>query len=894
MIFTKEALERRLDTMESRAPRLKHRAWNILLIAFLLAITFGIVLSVSLVSGAVRGVLAASPKISSLDVRPTAYATTLLDRDGNPVRTLVMKGSHRIQVHIDQIPKHLQDAFIAIEDERFRKHDGVDIKGLFRAAFLGLSSGRFREGASTITQQLIKNNVFQGGAEKSFGDRLVRKLQEQHLALQIDRELSKNTILEYYLNTINLGSNTLGVQAASLQYFHKEVQDLNLSECAVIAAITQNPSKFNPIRHPEKNRERRDTVLRKMLEQGMITSKEMEEALNDNVYQRIQTVSGSRIRSFNSYFDDAVIESVKNDLQTKLGYTETQAHNMLYSGGLTIETTMDPKIQRIAEEEVNDPRNYPVTEFSFDYSLDVKTREGGRKTYNRNDIRRFEEKRLNQRFHRLVYPSEEAIDKVVEEFKKAMLRDGDTVEHENLVKTLQPQASFVLMDQRTGQVLAIVGGRGEKLGNLYLNRATDSLRQPGSTFKILTTYAPALDTAGKTLASVFYDAPYFADGQNFTNFWGNTFMGYITMREAIVYSVNTVAAKCLMEVVTPNLGFEYAKNFGISTLVDSLKTDRGVFTDKIASLALGGITKGVKNIELTAAYAAIADKGVYHQPVFYTRILQHDGSVLLENTPETHTVIKPSTAWLLTDAMKETVNGTSTKNWKKLGINPTGAMAKVPGMTIAGKSGTTTSAKDVWFVGYSPYYTAGIWSGYDENKPIQIHNDFHKVIWSRIMKRVHEGKEDIGFPEDPELVKAKICSKSGLLAIDGVCTNPDSTSEVYEEYFVPGTEPKAFCDRHVLVRFSRKTGKPAAKGTPPSDIESKVFIRINASDEEAGKTLDSEREVPQAYSAGKQPVYIPPDTEETEPESTSATEAAPREHAPANETTTSPVNRLRP
>ncbi len=705
MNFGKKKVKERLSKQSSTAPKTQRKVILTIFKSILMIIILVLIAGVCAGYGVVRSILNNAPDIALIDaVKPKGHYSTIYDADGNVMQKLVKEGTNREDVTYDQIPEDLVNAFIAIEDSRFREHNGVDIKGILRAGIVGITTGDFSEGASTITQQLIKNNIFNGGLETNFGDKLERKIQEQYLALKLEEQLDKNTIMQYYLNTINLGNNTLGVQSASKRYFNKDVSDLTLSECAVIAAITQNPSLYNPIRHPDQNKQKRDIVLSYMLQNNMITQEEYDEALRDDVYSRIQiTPSDTSTTQVFSYFTDTVFEQVAEDLQNQLGYTETQAYHLLYSGGLKIYTTMDPTIQSIVDKEVNDPDNYPVTQYSMNYSLTLEHNDGTTETYNESNIEEYFKITLGQIKFQLLFDDTETMNACIEQFKEYVVNDSDVIVSETVTPILEPQVSMFIMDQNTGHVLALTGGRGEKTGSLTLNRATDSKRQPGSCFKVITTFAPALDSGGATLASTYYDAPYTVDNHSISNWWGDSYVGYANIRQGIAYSMNIIATKCMMDTVSPTVGIDYAEDFGISTLVPE---------DKTPSLALGGITYGVYNSELTAAYAAIANGGVYTEPVYYTKVLDQNGQVLLETEPETHTVIKNSTASLLTLAMEDTISGDTP--WRSHGIAPTGELCEVPNMSIAGKSGSTTDHNDLWFVGYSPYVTCGIWSGYDE------------------------------------------------------------------------------------------------------------------------------------------------------------------------------------
>lgn len=862
MKFSNKDILRKQELLYSHSARIRNRVWFTALKIVLCFALIVAIIGTSFLYGSLRGILKSAPDISGVDVAPTGFATNLYDIDGNVIETLVMAGSNREEVSISDMPKDLINAFVAIEDERFWEHNGIDIKGIFRAAYIGLSTGRFSQGASTITQQLIKNNIFNNGMETNEVSRFVRKIQEQYLAVKLEQELnSKNIILQNYLNTINLGSNTLGVQAASKKYFCKDVSELTLSECAVLAAITQSPSANNPISHPETNAKRQKLVLDNMLEQGYIDQEEYDAALADDVYSRIQNNRTTEGNSPYTYFTDAVIESVLEDLQTKLGYTQTQAYNMLYSGGLSIMTTQDSDIQSVVDREINDPDNYPITEYSINYSLQIEQEDGTKSNYNESSIQSWHRNTLSKPAFKLIFSSIEEAQEAVDAFREGIVKSTDTILSESLEFILQPQASMVVMSPTTGYVLAVCGGRGEKTANRVLNRATDSTRQPGSCFKVLTTFAPALDISGATLATTYYDSPYEADGQNFANWWSDLNLGYCNIRQGIAFSMNIIATKCINQTVTIDTGFQYAQNFGISTLVDSAVINGVPKSDKVTSLSLGGLTYGVTNLEMTAAYAAIANGGVYTEPVFYKQILDHNGEVLLDNTPVTRTVLKKSTAELLTLAMEDTINGST--SWGEYGIGVTGAVCKVDGMSLAGKSGSTTNSNDVWFEGYSPYYVCGIWSGYDEDKSLNsLNNNYHKEIWQKVMEQIHEGKADIGF-SDSNLDAAYICSKSGLLAIDGVCDQADDHTVTYVEYFAPGTAPTAYCNRHEVVNVCKKSGLLAGEYCPEEDVEQKIYLAIDEEDQNESDTLDTAYTLPDYIDGHYCDVHVPePSTEE--------------------------------
>ena len=756
--------------------------------------------------GVYKGIVDSAPDIHDIDATPTGYLSTVLDNQGNETATLVASGSNRVYVTIDEIPLDLQHAFVAIEDARFYEHNGIDITGIVRAGITGITSGRFSQGASTITQQLLKNNVFTDWtSESSFADKMERKIQEQYLAIQLEKVEDKDWILENYLNTINLGQNTLGVQAASQRYFNKDVSELTLSECAVIAGITQNPSRYNPVSNPDANAERRTKVLNNMLDQGYIDQADYDTAMADNVYDRIQIVdSETASDNINSYFVDALTEQVIDDLMEVKGYTETQAYKALYEGGLTIYSTQDPSIQQICDEEVNNADNYgSETKYSCSYRLTIQKADGTYQNYSEQTMLSYYQSKNSK--YNIDFDSKEAVDAAIEQYKADIMEDGDTIvpNGESITYTMQPQASMTVIDQSTGEVKAIVGGRGNKTANKTLNRATDTKRQPGSTFKILSAYAPALDIGGMTLASVQDDAPYTYSNAAHTpvNNYDKSYRGFTTIREGITYSINIVAVKTLTDIGV-DIGYEYLQNFGLSTLCES---------DRTQALALGGITNGVTNLELTAAYATIANGGTYTKPRFYTKILDHDGNVLIDNTPQTHTVLKETTAWLLTNAMEDVLT------------NGTGRPAHFNGMPQAGKSGTTSSDRDALFAGYTPYYTCVVWGGYDDNAELS-YTTYPKTLWKSVMGRIHENLDYKDFDKPDGITTATVCKKSGKLAVAGLCDSDPRGSMVESEYFASGTVPKDYCDHHVRVTIDLSTGGIATDTCPEELRSSNVYI----------------------------------------------------------------------
>ncbi len=794
---------------KQRALNSKSKKWGrklgVSLVMLSLAAMIGIVIcGISAGLGMFRGILSSTPQIRLSDVVASGEATIVYDCEGNEIDQYVSINSNRIQINNwDLIPKHLANAFVALEDRRFYQHKGVDLEGIVRSGYLFVTSmGKKKQGASTITQQLLKNTIFTTWTEENGNmiKMIKRKLQEQNLALAISKYYSKEDVLLRYMNAINLGQNTLGVESASQRYFGKSCSELSLSECAVIASITQNPSGFNPISHPESNAKRRNKCLNDMLEQGLITDEEYETAMADSeaVYERIRIHDADYRVNTNttsgSYFSDAVFEQVREDLINIGGYSETMAENLLYAGGLRIESTMDPTIQAIADEEFANPENYPENvKWYLNYALTIFSANGDKHNYSKENMMSWFKENQDRSFN-LIFSSQDAAQEAIITYRTAMLAELGVADNEdNYAETIsmtpQPQAAISIEDQSTGYVVALVGGRGVKEGRRTLNRATNAKRSPGSTFKVLAAFAPALDSAGQTLATVYNDAPFnYADSTPVKN-WYSGYRGINSIREAIRESMNIIAVKT-ETVITPQLGYDYLLNFGFTTLTDGVwitnsKGEEDFYTDVNQTLALGGLTNGVTPYELTAAYAAIANMGNYIEPKLYTRVTNTDGDILLDNTnPASKQVIKETTAFLLTDAMVDVVT------------TGTGAACNFNrNMAIAGKTGTSTDYWDVWFAGYTPYYTCAVWAGYDNNVSMSRskgNREDHvaRDLWRSIMERIHENLPNEQFTTPQEIVSANICTKSGQLPVPGVCDS------VRSELFAAGTVPTESCSVH--------------------------------------------------------------------------------------------------
>ncbi len=768
-------------------------------------------------------IIDSSPDINLLNVTPDAYTSIVYDDKGVEMDRL-HGTENREYVKMSEIPKYIQDAVVAIEDARFYTHNGIDPKGMARAMVNNVSSimnvlktGTVNglEGASTITQQLIKNNLFtEAFSERGVIASFKRKFQEQYLAVVLEgnlteelgsKEKAKSQILELYLNTINLGSGTYGVQAASLKYFGKDASELTLSECSMLAGITQNPSKYDPIVRPENTKKRQKMVLDNMLELNFITQAEYDEAINDDVYSRIQDVQTEvqeTTSSVHSYYTDQVIEEVIKDLQEQKGLSRAQASNLVYSSGLQIYSCNDLEMQKIVDETYADNSLFPQDDYWIEatYTISVANKETKKQSH----------------YSKSSYvKTEEEAQAFADKIKEEILADTSVeLVLDKLEKTIQPQSAFVISDYHTGQVKAIAGGRGEKTANRTYNRATQAKRQPGSTFKVLSTYLPGIDTGVLTPATVFNDAPYTVDGWTPGNWYSNGYRGLSTVRVGISYSMNIVAAKAIAAVGL-DTSWDYLQNLGFTTLIEKETRNGKVYTDKNPTICLGGLTDGVTMVELNAAYGAIANDGEYVKPIFYTKVLDHDGNVILENVTESKRVMKETTSFLLTDMMEDVITG-------PMGTAGTAAFRSIS-MPIAGKTGTTSNNYDLLFSAYTPYYAATIWLGHDNPKEMS-NSSYHLQVWRTIMEKIHQNLEYKSFDRPEGIVTAQVCRASGKLAVAGLCDCDPRGSKVATEYFERGTVPTEYCDTHVKVSIDVENNKVANEYCPQENLKEIVCI----------------------------------------------------------------------
>ena len=678
--------------------------------------------------------------------------------------TLFLDSENRIWADLDQIPKDLQKAVVAIEDKRFYTHKGVDWHGTARAIFSTIFGGSV-QGGSTITQQLVKNVT--GDNQNT----VKRKVMEIYRAREMEKRYEKDEILEAYLNEVYFGYSCYGVVTASLKYFNKDVSELTLAECASLIAITNNPSLYDPLQTDwglENNRTRQLLVLGAMLEQGKIDQAAYDAAKEENVvFSNGYTILGGRVdvdtdkkddtdtdggdeqpteetktaTSSQSYFTDAVIEDVAAALVEKYGLTDStnpvtgkvttafeQGVNMVYGKGYKIYTTQNPDYQKIAEEVCTDTSNLPYTS-----------------TYTNSY--------------------------------------GDK-------ETEQLQVGMTIVDPYTGYVVAMVGGAGVKQYDRGWNWAT-SARQCGSAIKPISVYAPALDDGTINGASSIDDYPVMVlNGSVYPKNANGRYMGLTPLHTAIARSTNTCAVRVVQEYGTSR-SYDFMTNkLGFTTLTSQ-------DAQQVGNMGLGGLDRGVTTEEMAAAFAAFANEGIYTAPRTFVRVEDADGNVILENEAKSSVAMKDTTAALMNSLLQEVING------------GTGYEGRISGMHVAGKTGTTNNDQDRYFVGYTPYYSCAVWVGYVHNQRIVASGNPAASMWQKVMSRIHADLPDKDFFSCSGLTYVKVCADSGLLATDS-CAEDCRGSRVYSALVAADNAPSAYCNMHTspiyTVNFVEEDG----------------------------------------------------------------------------------------
>ena len=922
-----------LKKKEDKQKRIAKKKRKVIIRISLLVILVAAIIAGGAIFGMVMGIIKNAPKIDATNVLNTlTESSVIVDENGNVIEQIHDPNENREIVPLSQIPEYLQNAFIAIEDHRFKDHFGIDLRRIAGALLNNFRVGDAKaQGASTITQQLVKNLYLTN--EKSWE----RKIKEIYLAIQVERVLSKEQILENYLNTIPLGQSAYGVQTAAFTYFSKDVSELTLAESSFLAGAAKGPSYALYSRYnldsindvPEEDIvgyvfigsiqyacvynqnavDRQHDVLNRMLELEYINQEEYDAAMAEDM--RLALVPGQKkIEGISSTPMDYVKEKVIEDLMDSQDLTYEQAESYLYKGGLTITSTIDVNIQKSLEQSYDNfsvlylgaepAGDKPIAQDwryfrwsgghgtgMLDAELNILNESGQLIFFAKENImdqengiylkpdeyiidengnliissKKFDiyssnidivdaytiDDNMNFVSHTIgalnVGNNYEIIDKkgTKGEFKiqKSYLdknpgmfnigSDGVLTIPEGYFfyqekGIVQPQSAAVILDYRTGKIKGIIGGRQIE-GSKTFNRATDAARQPGSTIKPLSVYLAALDL-GYSAAYPLDDLPkYNQKGDRWPKNWYEhreiKYWGIQTLRKSIEQSINTNAVTML-----ETIGLEAAMNsLAKLGLIDLVNPDNDTFVSpqenpyyndvNLASLALGGLTKGFSPLAMTAAYGTIANEGIYMEPIVYTKVVNSRGETILEKVPETHVAVSPEVASLMKDILRTTVNP---------GLSYRARLPKELGIEVAGKTGTTQANGDFWYVGFSPYYVGGIWVGND-NVQMKLSGDSgnNARLWSAIMTPIHQGLEPATFTRNPNLIPVSVCSQSGKLPGD-LCAHDQRGRQVITEYFIPGTQPTETCNVHVKAEVCTISAMLKSHNCPGNVVEERVFV----------------------------------------------------------------------
>lgn len=752
-------------------PRESDRNFLFSVLMLTVKMLFFVILLIGLIGGGVvagvaKGWVDTAPDLNLAAIGAQSQTSFIYDSSGNLI--MEFKGSeNRIYVEIEDIPQQLINAVIAVEDSRFYEHHGVDLKRIVGAMVNNLLGGN-TQGASTITCQLVKLTLL--NSEQSYK----RKMQEAYLALELEKNLTKEQILEAYLNVIYMGGSSYGVKIAAQDYFGKDLDELSLRECAALARIIRNPSRYNPrsnyyTRHtPHVIEEQTNYVLEEMLDQRLITEEEYEEAHS----QTLNVIERSTAASDNMYDNAYYVEYSVYDVVTKMlrvegledtSYNRSQMETKLRNGGYKVFTSLKPEVQQAVQDVITGWSQYPAMRYSNDSAT------------------------------------------------QASLGGGE------YLTVVQPQCACAVMDWHTGELVAIVGGRNEPVQRKQLNRAYQNDMPVGSSIKPLSVYGPAFDM-GYSPGTPVLNLPipikdWVSETGYPNNFGGGSFSGVESMRLAINQSHNTSTAHVLMDYVGVENAVTYLLKLGVNP--DHIRANG-------SGLALG--SSGLSVIELATAFGAIANRGVYQESYAFTQILNPDGTVYIDvnEVQETWQAFKPSTAYMLVDVLKGCV-----------GPDGTGSRANFGGLTVAGKTGTNTNNIGVTFAGMTGYYSAAVWVGSDNYKPLTSDatgGTYAAPLWAEIMTQVHlltgctaDRAIISGSPADYHLTACTVCAVSGMLPTSA-CRNDVNDYGTTTDYYLSGTEPTAYCNMHRAVTICGYSHLVASSSCHNTRVFGMIFI----------------------------------------------------------------------
>lgn len=922
---------------------------KLILIVFLILMSIGVVFA-GLSGGAILEVMKTAPEIDANIIKyEMSQNSTIVDEDGNEVDSIATS-EYREIIDYDQIPEYLKYAFVAVEDERFYNHPGLDPQSIIGSAIENFKAGGIVRGGSTITQQLARNTYLNNDQTYE------RKIREIYLALEIEQNLSKNEILGAYLNRVFMGQNSYGVQAAARTYFDKDVSELNLAQCAALAGIVQSPSEnslYKAIKTSEVTDQRvlgefsidgekyaavynqapfdREMyVLDKMLERGYISRKQYKEAKEFDVAASIVPAERKNTE-IASYYNSLLEKQVVNKLMETYNMSENQAWDRLYYGGLRITTAIDPDMQKQLEAIYSDFSSYlmgdtsgwntaPLLDLRYDDYGNIVNGEGNLLYYSKsnllnenNDIRlrndeawfdengnivlstrkayldqtklifrnyySLDEENKNLRTHKTGFISFNTNEDIrLDDDKNIVISKGYLEKNPDLFTyyddetfsinkdfydidlngVIQPQSSTVVIDQDTGEIKAIMGGRDQS-GVRLLDRASAIPRQPGSSIKPIATYTPALDN-GYNLATGMDDVPLMMneDDEAWPKNVYNYYEGIVPIRTAIERSINTIAVRTLNEVGIQT-SIDYLKNFGIikddgnDNFVTASENNQ-TNDENLAALGVGAMTRGLTNLEMTAAYAALANKGEYKEPLTFSKIEDSTGEVLFDSDNViTHQVTSEETAYQMTSALQSTG-----QYYGNINLN---------GTDFATKTGTTDDYVDFWCVGYTPYYTVGIWMGADDQNIRMNGNSVERaaLMWNTINNQILDGYEIAEFERPDSIVEMEVDTMSGKLPTE--LSYMDTRGTVRTEIFGPKNKPTEEDDVHTLVTIDTRNNLLASDVTPSWAIAQVSYLKSksNYDPNEFNNILprDWDFRAPTEYS---DLIYVEPLPEEDEDE----------------------------
>lgn len=888
------------------AKKITSMVLKLILIVLLILMSIGVFMA-GLSGGAILEIMKTAPKIDSNIIKyEMSQNSTIVDEDGKEVDSIATK-EYREIVDYDKIPENLKHAFVAVEDERFYKHPGLDPQSIIGSAIENFRAGGIVRGGSTITQQLARNTYLNNDQTYQ------RKIREIYLALEIEKNLDKDEILGAYLNRVFMGQNSYGVQAAAKTYFDKDVSDLNLAQCAALAGIVQSPSenslykaikvsevtdqkvlgeftiegeKYAAVFNPAPF-EREKYVLDKMLEHGYISKKEYKDAKNFDVASSIVPAERTNTE-IASYFNSLLEKQVVNKLMELYNMSENQAWDRLYYGGLRITTTIDPDMQKQLENIYADFSSYligdtsgwssaPLLDLKYDDYGNIINSKGNLIYYSKanllnenNDIRlrndeawfdedgnivlstnkayldqtnlmfrdyySLDDQNKNLRTHKTGYISFKTNDDIkldddniviskeyLEKNPKLFTYYDDETFSINkdfydidLNGVIQPQASTVVMDHENGHIKAIMGGR-DQTGTRILDRASSIPRQPGSAIKPIATYTAALDN-GFNLATGVDDVPLLMneDDEPWPKNVYNYYEGVVPIRKAIERSINTIAVRTLNEVGIET-SIDYLKNFGIikedgNDNFVSASENNQTNDENLAALGVGAMTHGLTNLEMTAAYAALANKGEYNEPLTFSKIEDSTGKVLFDDKDIVkHKVTSEETAYQMTSALQS-----AGESYGNIYLN---------GTDFATKTGTTDDYVDFWCMGYTPYYTVGIWMGADDQSIRMNGTSIQRaaLMWNTINNQILDGYETRTFERPESIVEMKVDTMSGKLPTELSYMDPRGT--VITEIFGPDNKPRKEDDVHTLVSIDTRNNLLASDVTPSWAVAQVSYLK---------------------------------------------------------------------